>query len=392
MPRSAPGLLRPWYGDLVTSPRTRRAFIDLARGVAVVCMVEHHSFDAWMPDAFHGSAPDRLFRFLGGVAAPGFLFLAGLSMVLMMEGLLGKGASRRDAALAAAKRGGLVFLGAYLFRFQEWALAFGASPAWTMLRIDVLNCIGLSLLLVALLWGLGRSPAQRALLFSACCFAFVAAAPMVIAADLSAFPQVLADYLNGTSPRALFPLFPWAGYALAGAAVGLLFAKTRKALDPARAEALLLAWLSAFALALWFATRFIDGLPFTLYSKMEWWRTSPAYFLLRCCTLVWTLALCALLERAWQPVRARFGWTRPGPLVAMGQHSLIIYWVHIEIVYGRFTWLWRGKMTLVQAGCGLALLFAAMIALAYGVDPLTDRLKAQWARLGPARVRATKAS
>ena len=376
----------------VTAPRTRRAFIDLSRGLAVVCMVEHHSFDAWMPDSFHGSAPDRLFRFLGGVAAPTFLFLAGLAMVLMMEGLLARGATRGGAALAAARRGGLIFLGAYLFRLQEWALAFGASPAGTMLRIDVLNCIGVALVLVALLWGLGAGGAQRAVLFGAACLGFVAAAPPVAGADLSALPQVLADYLNGTSPRALFPLFPWAGYTLAGAAVGLLFARTRRAADPARAEALLLAWLSAAALAIWIATRSVDALPFTLYPRMEWWQTSPAYFLLRCCTLIWALALCALLERAWQPVRTRLGWARPGPLAAMGQHSLIIYWVHIEIVYGRFTWPWRGKLTLAQAGAGLALLLAAMIALADWIDPLTRWLEARWARLGPARVRATKAS
>ena len=373
----------------MTAPRSRRAFIDLARGFAVLCMVEHHSFDAWMPDAFHGLAPDRLFRFLGGVAAPSFLFLAGLAMVLMMEGLLAKGLTRVEAALAAAKRGGLIFLGAYLFRLQEWALAFGGSPAWTMLRIDVLNCIGVSLVLVALLWGLGRGGASRALLLIAGCTGFVAAAPPVIAADLSAWPQVLADYLNGTSPRALFPLFPWAGYALAGGVIGLCFARARRAADPARAEAVLLAQLSAAAILLWFATRTLDSLPYTFYSKLEWWRTSPAYFLLRCCTLLWTLALCAVLERAWQPVRARFGWTRPGPLVALGQHSLAIYWVHIEIVYGRWTWPWRGKLSLAHASAGLAVLLGAMVALAYALDPLAGWLRA---RLGPARLRATKAS
>jgi len=64
------------------------------------------------------------------------------------------------------------------------------------------------------------------------------------------------------------------------------------------------------------------------------------------------------------------GWARPGPLVALGQHSLVIYWVHIEIVYGRLTWAQRGKMSLAQASAALALLFAAMLALAYAVDPI----------------------
>ena len=374
----------------MTAPRARSprsTFIDLSRGLAVICMVEHHTFDAWMPDAFHGSAPDRLFRFLGGVAAPTFLFLAGLSMVLMMEGLQDRGVSRREAAAAAAKRGGLILLGAYLFRVQEWALAFGASPAWTMLRIDVLNCIGLSLLLVALFWGLGAGPWSRLALLSAACASVVLAAPLVLAADLSAWPRVLADYLNGTSPRALFPLFPWLGFALGGGAVGLWCARARRSQGQGDDPNAMLTLLSRLALAcvlVWVVTREVDALPFTLYAKLEWWRASPAYFLLRCCTLVWALWLCAVLERLWQPVRARLGWTRPGPLVAMGQHSLVIYWVHIEIVYGRWTWPWRGKMSLLQASFGVVLLFAAMIALAYLVDPALARAGAAFRRLtGP---------
>jgi uncharacterized membrane protein len=370
----------------VTAPRARSprsTFIDLSRGLAVVCMVEHHTFDAWMPEAFHGSAPDRFFRYLGGVAAPTFLFLAGLSMVLMMEGLLGRGATRREAATAAARRGALILLGAYLFRFQEWAMAFGASPAWTMLRIDVLNCIGLSLALVALLWGLGRSMSGRAALLAGACAAVVLAAPLVLAADLSHWPQVLGDYLNGTSPRALFPLFPWLGFALGGGAVGLWFARARTNPEPG-ATLTMLSRLSLLCVLVWAVTREVDALPFTLYGnlypKLDWWRSSPAYFLLRCCTLVWALWFCAVAERLWQPVRARFGWVRPGPLVQMGQHSLVIYWVHIEIVYGRWTWPMRGNLSLAQASAGLALLFAAMIALAYLIDPALEKAAALWRR------------
>lgn len=356
----------------------------------MVCMVEHHTFDAWMPESFHGSAPDRFFRYLGGVAAPTFLFLAGLSMVLMMEGLSARGATRREAAVAAAKRGGAILLGAYLFRFQEWALAFGASPARTMLRIDVLNCIGLALVLVALLWGLGRSTPARAALLAGSCAAVVLAAPVVLAADLSRWPQVLGDYLNGTSPRALFPLFPWAGFALGGGAVGLWFASARK--DPAPgATFTMLSRLSLLCALAWVVTREVDALPFTLYLKLDWWRASPAYFLLRCCTLVWALWACAVLERFWQPLRARLGWTRPGPLVAMGQHSLVIYWVHIELVYGRFTWPWRGKMSLAQASAGLTLLFAAMVALAYLVDPARSWATSLWRRRAGPRTAAVGA-
>jgi uncharacterized membrane protein len=365
--RAAPGLPAP--------RKTRRAFIDLARGFAVLCMVEHHSLDAWMPDSFHGSELDHFMRFLGGVAAPAFLFLAGVAMVLMMEGALQKTGSVREAALGAAKRGLWIFIGAYLFRVQEWALAFGASPASTILRIDVLNCIGLALMLTALVWSLGKRRIARAVLFFIAAAAVVLVSPLIWASPLTRLPPLLFNYVRGSPPMALFPIFPWIAYSFAGALVGLHLAHTRASANPARAERNALALWLFLATPAWFFVNFIDALPFHLYAGgLEWWRTSPAYFLLRCISMIWLLAASWLIEQAWQPVRSKMSWKRPGPLVALGQHSLVIYWVHIEIVYGRLMWPWRGRMTLPQASRCLALLFVAMIALAYLVDPATDAL------------------
>jgi uncharacterized membrane protein len=345
-----------------TTPGSRRLFIDWCRGLAVLCMIEHHHFDAFMPEAFHGSALDRLFRFVGGVAAPSFLFLAGVSMVLMMERQHARGADRRKAALAAARRASYILLGAYLFRFQEWALAWGASPAWTMLRIDVLNCIGVALVAVAALWALGRSPAARAALFFAAAALVALAAPLVLHADLSSWPPHLADYLNGRSPRALFPLFPWAAYAFAGAIVGVLFAR-------AEDEARLVGALAAGSLALFFAVRAVDALPFHAYAQSDWWIDSPAYFLERTCSEVWLLAACWGLERLLRRTR----WTLRA-LTKLGQHSLIVYWVHVELVYGRLTWKLRGTLSLAQASLALAILLAMMVVLSYAVEPAKNKL------------------
>src|ERR1700742_350183 len=107
----------------------RRRDIDWMRGIAVLCMIEHHTFDAFLRADLHGSPADRVFRYIGGLAAPGFLFLAGLAMALALEKQTAKGVPLREAALGGAKRGLWIIAGAYLFRVQEWAFAFGGSPA-----------------------------------------------------------------------------------------------------------------------------------------------------------------------------------------------------------------------------------------------------------------------
>jgi uncharacterized membrane protein len=312
----------------------RRRFIDWMRGVAVLCMIEHHTFDAFLDPSLHGSAWDRLFRFVGGIAAPAFLFLAGLSVALMLE--------RKGGALKAAQRGLLIVAGAYLFRLQEWALAFGASPASDMLRIDVLNCIGVALIAVALLWGAVPSRA-RLPMFVLAAAAVVLATPAVWRAPLA--PGLLDAYLRGQPPRALFPLFPWIGHALCGAALGVALARI-----PREREGALLLGLSSLALVVWLVLR-----------PDPWSDASPAVFLLRDTLVLPLLALCWLLDRAL-PYAAR------DPLLKLGQHSLIVYWVHIEIVYGRWFWRARGTMTVPQAALALLGVLLVMSALSYLVE------------------------
>ena len=52
----------------------------------------------------------------------------------------------------------------------------------------------------------------------------------------------------------------------------------------------------------------------------------------------------------------------------LGRHSLLIYWVHIEIVYGRWFWGVRGKLSLPQAGAWAVAVITAMVGLAWAVE------------------------
>jgi hypothetical protein len=61
----------------------------------------------------------------------------------------------------------------------------------------------------------------------------------------------------------------------------------------------------------------------------------------------------------------------------MGQTSLLVYWVHIEFVYGRFSILPRHAQTIRGASLGLAVISLMMLALSV----VRTRLKGRGADL-----------
>ena len=71
--------------------------------------------------------------------------------------------------------------------------------------------------------------------------------------------------------------------------------------------------------------------------------------------------LIIFLSYAW----CRWGLGQVGfsPLIQIGQTSLLVYWVHIEFVYGRFSILPKRAETIPMATLGLAIIFVAMVLL-----------------------------
>ena len=111
----------------------RRGYLDWLRGVAVLIMVEAHTFDAWTATADRATPLYRFFILIGGFGAPAFLFLAGIALSLAIGSRLRKGAEPRAALRLARRRGWQIFGLAFLFRFQSFVISQGA-PITLLLR------------------------------------------------------------------------------------------------------------------------------------------------------------------------------------------------------------------------------------------------------------------
>jgi hypothetical protein len=171
---------------------------------------------------------------------------------------------------------------------------------------------------------------------------------------LSGAPAPVLGYLSGRAPGSFFPLFPWTTFAAAGGAAGVTLARARAA-GREGWGVLGLALAGAGAVG---GGVLLDSLP-PLYPRYDFWYTSPNYVLIR-------LGLALLLlggAFAWD----RRPWSR-GPLVlgVLGRDSLLIYVVHIEIVYGGIVAPFaRGTLGVAGASLGLVLLSLCMLLLAF---------------------------
>ncbi len=299
---------------MADAPR-RKLWLDWQRGLAVLYMLQWHTWDSWRADSAATGAIHATLAIVGGFAAPSFLYMAGMSLVLGDAAQERKGVPVGERRLGAIQRA-LWLLGvAYLLRLF-WFVAGGAwrvPDGWQgILKVDVLNVIAVSLL-VAALFTVGVKPRLQIVLAVAATALVAFLSPVV--AGWQHPPSRVLDYLYSEWPRGIFYLFPWAAFCFAGSALGRL----------AMGESRPLTWIglgAAIALAGWAGDRFLPP----VYAHQDFWRVSPSWFAIR---LGGVVATSGLLQLVPASADRWLAWLR-----TMGRHSLLGYFLSIELPYG----------------------------------------------------------
>jgi hypothetical protein len=115
-------------------------------------------------------------------------------------------------------------------------------------------------------------------------------------------------------------------------------------------------WSACFGLALIVTAHYFSNLPFSIYANSDFWLNSPGLIFIRF-GIVLVLAAAGFVWTAGQSAE-KLAFVR-----RLGTNSLLIYWVHVELVYGR--WFWFAKQRLTIGECAAASLL--LIALMYGL-------------------------
>ena len=268
--------------------------------------------------------------FVAGMAAPLFLFLAGLTIAMAASARAGK-VGHGEASRQALQRGLQIFALAFLFRLQSQLLGWGALI--NFLKVDILNVMGIAMLATALLWSLSSNRVIRIVLFAVATGLVAMTTPLVREAGiLAALPDAIEAYIRPLPGRTNFALFPWMGFVLAGAIAGeLVFAAKSDARERLLQTGLLISGLGAIAVA--YAASFRPS----IYPVANFWTSSPTFFFIRVgiCTVMLPIARAIDQFHAFARRTYALAPDVPGRVIAtLGRSSLFVYWIHVEMAYG----------------------------------------------------------
>ena len=335
----------------------RLTFLDWSRGLAVVIMLQGHVFHSFNRTDLRVDGPFMLSQFLGGIGPAVFLVLTGITLAFLMERREQQGFDAVARWKFALRRAGYLFSLAFLFRLQLWLFAYPQSPWTSLFKVDILNCMGLAIGLMSVMAIF--TTAERVRLCAGLGLAIATAAPLVSAIDWSWLPAGVSAYFVPSYDY--FAFFPWAAFIAFGISIGSL-------LRIVRADQMnrVMQWGTLLGLVLIVGGQYFSNMPYSLYPKSEFWLDSPGLIVIKLGVVMVIIAFAFL----WTEYAVGNSWSW---LRQLGTTSLLVYWVHIELVYGRWFGAWKESLGNLECGIYAAILIAAML----GLSVLRSRWSAQ---------------
>jgi uncharacterized membrane protein len=351
----------------------RLRFIDMARAVAILLMLEGHFIDVTLAMEWRvpGNPIYEVWLHLRGMAAPMFFTVTGLIFAYLLSGapepgFLGVKRVRRGLLRAAE----LMFWG-YLLQVNLRQLPgiLRGRDAWFQ-SFHVLQCIAVGLLVLIAVFGIVRRAGPWALAgsyFALGVTTFLSA--MLLANHAGPLPADAPAWLQNPIKAAgsTFPLAPWLGFTFYGAAIGVLLrwqGTGRQRQVEAPPFLVIGLFLSVFG---WPLDRFMGALLLDVAGHPASPRVLLDAFHGRIGEILLVIGLLVWMENR---LHLSTGW-----LQTIGRNTFPIYVGHVVILYGGIFgvglngWL-QHSLNPWQAGIGAVVFCAFFGFCAQWVEPL----------------------
>ncbi len=320
-------------------------------------MLQGHTFQSFARTDLRDKDAYMLSQFAGGLPPAIFLFLTGITFAFLMHSQERKESSSWRKIWGALKRSRYLFLIAFLFRIQLFVFGFPDSSAGDLLKVDILNCMGFAMLVFAPMAIF--TTLERARLCTVLGIVVACLSPIMTQFDSNALPWIVRSYLVPNFN--FFAFFPWAAFLAFGMAAGSIIRLVRQE-DLGQ----LMFWSLSAGIALMLAAQGLSSMPYSVYAKSDFWLNSPALVFMKLGVVMMIMAGAYLwVNLAGDPLR----WSI---FRQLGTTSLLVYWVHIELVYGRWFGYFKENLSVTGVIVFTILLIGLMILLSVGQTRFKD--------------------
>lgn len=331
----------------IQSSSNRLVYLDWVRGVAALIMLQGHVFHSFSERSAREGSAYVFSQFLGGLAPAAFLFLTGVTLAFLMTNRERQRLGVAARIRAALGRSSYLFGIAFLFRLQLFLTGLPDSSWTDMFKVDILNAMGLAILLFSPLAALAAE--QRVRAGALLGLAVAAAAPLVSAGDWTWLHPFARHYI--VPDYNFFSFFPWAAFVAFGISAGTILRLAGQSHTQR-----LMQWSALAGLSLIVGGRYFSEVPYTLYDRSEFWLNSPMLIFMKLGVMLLALPFAYLWTS--HGLGARWSWVSQ-----IGTTSLLVYWVHIELVYGRWFGSWKDSLPAAQCALASVVLIGLMVGL-----------------------------
>ena len=288
-------------------------------------MLQGHFIDTLLNPIYNDDSyvAYTIWSYFRGITAPVFFTISGLVFLY----LLLKANQKGDDTVRIRKglsRGFMLLLIGYALRIPFFSWLKGQFDTY-FLVVDVLQCIGLSLLLTISFYYISRknSHVLSVLLFTIGCVIFLCE-PLYRDLTLPNVPIVFSNYLSKAN-GSVFNIIPWFGYVAFGGFLATIFFRSSQ--SKRFKTTMIISFFTIGIFLLWFSTDTLhilyDGTHIQLFEDAA----NYNYLFLRLGNVLVYFGTFYLFER----------FMKQSIVTKIGEKTLNIYVVHFVIIYGSFT-------------------------------------------------------
>ncbi|GAA4810811.1 hypothetical protein GCM10023330_17470 [Litoribaculum gwangyangense] len=265
----------------------------------------------------------NIWTYFRGITAPVFFTISGLVFAYLLLKAYAKG-DDKSRIKKGLFRGVLLLVIGYSLRInlKSWFEGY-FSPY--ILVIDVLQCIGLALILLILLHMLLKKHSYifSIVLFSIGCICFVTE-PLYRTITLEHVPQFFANYMTKAN-GSVFTILPWFGYTAFGAFISTVF--FRHAHRNSFKTFTIITFFIVGCLLIYQSSWVLKKLSFLTNIELFYLSADYNYLFTRLGNVLILFGVFYTLER----------FLKQSLIVKIGEKTLSIYVIHFVILYGSYT-------------------------------------------------------